>query len=162
MIQEKKHSAIFCIDDLEVPVMSTNFSDGAGCGTSGQGKEEIFGQAKTTTSDDAEFKSKPSEWLTDTVGPSNFYPDDAKYFMYVMNGAALTPQQKARLWHWRLGHPAADVPFTMCKKGAGLGVTEAMLGDCAVCDKSEVQEEAAQETAVISQVQHCTILQNLR
>ena len=47
LIQEKKHSTIFCMDDLDVPVMSTNFSEGAGCGTSEQGKEDIFGQAKT-------------------------------------------------------------------------------------------------------------------
>ena len=43
--------------------------------------------------------------------------------------------------HWRLGHPAPDVPYKMCKMGAGLGVTEVMLGDCSVCDKAKFRKK---------------------
>ena len=32
-----------------------------------------------------------------------------------MNEAKLTPVERARLWHWRLGHPADDAPVRMSK-----------------------------------------------
>ena len=33
-----------------------------------------------------------------------------KFYAMVMNEAELTKEQRARLWHWRLGHPSHKIP----------------------------------------------------
>jgi hypothetical protein len=50
----------------------------------------------------------------------------------MVNVARLSSEALARLWHWRLGHPAADVPLTMDE-----GVTFHLNEDCYCCDESK-------------------------
>jgi hypothetical protein len=58
----------------------------------------------------------------------------------VMNESKLLPEQRARLWHWRLGHPGGRVPIEMTKgQEPGkqwLKVTHELNEDCECCDKS--------------------------
>ena len=49
-----------------------------------------------------------------------------------MNVAKLDEVQLARLWHWRLGHPAHGLPLKM-----GEGVTVHLNEDCYCCDQSK-------------------------
>ena len=50
----------------------------------------------------------------------------------VMNTARLSNEALARLWHWRLGHPAPEVPLKM-QQGVDFRLNE----DCYCCDKSK-------------------------
>jgi hypothetical protein len=50
----------------------------------------------------------------------------------MINVARLSQEALARLWHWRLGHPAADVPLKMNE-----GVTFHLNEDCYCCDESK-------------------------
>ena len=51
-----------------------------------------------------------------------------------MNPARLSPTCYARLMHWKLGHPAEDVPMKMDS-----GVTVKLNEDCFVCDQSKMK-----------------------
>jgi hypothetical protein len=51
-----------------------------------------------------------------------------------MNPARLSPTCYARLMHWKLGHPAEDVPMKMDS-----GVTVKLNEDCFVCDQSKLK-----------------------
>ena len=75
--------------------------------------------------------------IASQASKKNAYLRKEKLICNVMNEAALTPEQRARLWHWRLGHPAHGVPVEMTKSGAALelGVTNCLNEDCIVCIK---------------------------
>ncbi len=50
----------------------------------------------------------------------------------LVNVARLPPIAVARLWHWRLGHPAEEVPVKMLDE-----VTLYLNEDCYCCDQSK-------------------------
>ena len=53
-----------------------------------------------------------SEWEAAAVLMSTKY---APFNLLHLNMAKLTVEQKARLWHYRLGHPSAAIPFNTHK-----------------------------------------------
>ena len=50
----------------------------------------------------------------------------------VMNLTRLPEDALARLWHWRLDHPAPEIPLKI-----GEGVKEKLNEDCYYCDQSK-------------------------
>ena len=64
--------------------------------------------------------------------------------IYVINTAALTKQQRSVLWHYRLGHPAPDVPVRLSRKDEdglpfayGVESVHPINCDCEICDKAK-------------------------
>ena len=63
--------------------------------------------------------------------------------IYVINTAKLSKQQRSVLWHYRLGHVAADVPVRLSKRDEdglpfayGIDNVHALNCDCEICDKA--------------------------
>ena len=56
-----------------------------------------------------------------------------------MNIAKLTPVEKARLWHYRLGHPSATVPYNMTKQSMAKDIDCPVVlnEDCPICEHSK-------------------------
>ena len=67
-----------------------------------------------------------------------------KYYMFVMNEQKLTPDQRARLWHWRLGHPSHSAPYYMNKRRniKDLGKFTCLNEDCVICDKAKFTQSS--------------------
>ena len=63
----------------------------------------------------------------------------------VMNMRKLTPEQRARLMHWRFGHCAPEMPVNMTLKGLvqGVDVRHTLVEDRVVCDKAEFRRESS-------------------
>ena len=72
------------------------------------------------------------QWILATLARSTTYT------MLVVNEAKLSAEQLARLWHWRLGHPAAKVPVIMSKKGLAseINVRHELQCRCPICVKA--------------------------
>ena len=65
--------------------------------------------------------------------------DKKEHKIYVINTAALTKQQRSVLWHFRLGHPAPDVPVRLSRKNEdglpfayGIDNVHSLNCDCAI------------------------------
>ena len=60
------------------------------------------------------------------------------FTVLVVNEAKLSAEQLARLWHWRLGHPAAKTPVIMSKKGLAseINVRHELQCKCPICVKA--------------------------
>ena len=62
-----------------------------------------------------------------------------RYQIYIVNESKLKPEQRARLWHWRLAHCGFAVPFVATKQKLveGVEVTVCLNEDCAICDQAK-------------------------
>ena len=62
-----------------------------------------------------------------------------KQSAFVINPLRLTPEKRARLWHWRLAHARHDAPVRLTKSGqsADIRVTCTLNEDCPICDKAK-------------------------
>ena len=60
------------------------------------------------------------------------------HFCFVLNESKLKPEERARLWHWRLGHCDPYKLVNMSKQGLALGIDVLHLlnEDCDCCDKA--------------------------
>ena len=56
-----------------------------------------------------------------------------------LNYGKLHKEEKARLWHWRLGHLGYRVPVDMTKKklATGIDVFHCLNEDCTICEKAK-------------------------
>ena len=123
-IQMKEASPLFFMDDdNKVISLSMDFNCGAGCGTSEQGLQGAFDQAKPAI---ATVTLPNEDWQADVAS----YEEGEKVLSFVMNESALTQDAKAWLWHHRFGH----LNFADAAK-LGLGFTKAPNCDCAICDQ---------------------------
>ena len=137
--------------------VAEDFREGAGCGTSGQKQRfqpasvKTTSAAQSTVEDTEEWGSSSrktendSEKFEPIVNWATSLKDLNKntYHCLVVNEAALTPEQRARLWHWRLGHPSPQVPIAMTKrdKNSGMNVTHVLNEDCVVCEKAKFRKK---------------------
>ena len=122
-IQMKERSPLFFMnDDRQVISLPMDFNCGASCGTSEQGLEEIFDQAKPAIA----TVDQQDEELQDVVN----YEEGEKVLSFVMNESALTQEARTWLWHHRLGH----FPFRDASK-LGLGLTKTPNCECVICDQ---------------------------
>jgi hypothetical protein len=124
-IQMKEKSSLFFMDDeRKVISLPLDFNCGASCGTSEQGLQEIFDQAKPASATEA---SSDEEWRAYVAS----YEKGEKVLSFVMNESALTLDAKAWLWHHQLGH----LSFAAAAK-LGLGFTKVPNFECAICNKA--------------------------
>ena len=147
-------------DVAMVPSMeeeTKDFREGAGCGTRGQKQRFQPASAKTTSAAQSSVE-EAEEWGSSSRKTENdsekFEPivnwatslqdlNKNKYLCLVVNEAALTPEQRARLWHWRMGHPSPQVTVAMSKrdKNSGMNVTHVLNEDCVVCEKAKFRKK---------------------
>ena len=84
-------------------------------------------------------KHKKIDWkvLEDRLlKPSKITPE---MITLVLNPMALTSEERARLWHWRIAHVQHEAPVRLTKSGQAkdVNVTYCLNEDCAICDKAK-------------------------
>jgi hypothetical protein len=70
------------------------------------------------------------------------HSSEDQYTTMVLNESKLTSEQRARLWHWRLGHCNPQLTVDMSKQGlvSGLDIKHVLNEDCTECDKSKFRK----------------------
>jgi hypothetical protein len=65
-----------------------------------------------------------------------------RYKLYVLQESRLSAVERARLYHWVLGHRDPEVPVRMTKSGLadGIEVTHCLNEDCVVCVKAKFRQ----------------------
>ena len=65
-----------------------------------------------------------------------------KFQVHVMNEAKLSKEQKARLWHWRLGHQPYELMKWLVDEGLvdEMEIKAVLNEDCATCDKARFKK----------------------
>ena len=63
-----------------------------------------------------------------------------KFQVHVMNEAKLSKEQKARLWHWRLGHQPYELMKWLVDEGLvdEMEIKAVLNEDCATCDNTRL------------------------
>jgi hypothetical protein len=70
------------------------------------------------------------------------HSSEEEYTVMVLNESKLSQEQRARLWHWRLGHCNPQLTVDMSKQGlvSGLDVRHVLNEDCTECDKAKFRK----------------------
>ena len=135
---------------------SVDFRKGAGCSTCGRRLQNASAETTSAAQSSAKWAGEGGSSQRKTENHSEKFEPIAnwvkdlkdvnknKYMCYVVNEAALSPEQRSRLWHWRLGHPGPQVPYQMSKRcqESGLRATIVLNEPCVVCDKAKFRNKA--------------------
>ena len=70
------------------------------------------------------------------------HSENRSYVALILNESKLSAEQRARLWHWRLGHCNPQTTVNMSKQGlvSGLDVRHVLNEDCTECDQAKFKK----------------------
>ena len=115
-----------------------DFSQGVAGNTRGVAAQTavVTQPARLTTSFTMAESEPHSEWDGEAILMTTKY---APFTLLHLNMAKLTDEQKARLWHYRLGHPSAATPFSMhkLKLSEDVNCPIVLNEDCPCCIKGK-------------------------
>ena len=91
------------------------------------------------------------------------HSENKSYVALILNESKLSAEQRARLWHWRLGHCNPQTTVNMSKQGlvSGLDVRHVLNKDCTECDQAKFKKGTFKRAEALRRLRQGSITHHL-